>query len=455
MLIGTMGVGKSGGLLLHAAGIDLREGRWPGLVIVSPLQVALNWQREIPLWLPDKRVALVAGEESKRRSALQSDADIYLLTYDNLPWLHSVLKGWGTLGSMMVCDESTRVKRTRASFQTSPLGKRWLRLDGGVQTNALASHAHEFRYWVNATGTPIPNGLLDLWGQVWYLDGGQRLGNSYTAFEDRWFRKPVRGGDFAKPEPLPGAAEDIAQRVSDITTVVRVEDYMSVDEARVIERVVEMPEKAKRAYATMRAKAIAEIQEGLATKTITALSAAAKMAKLLQIASGFAYYRDEIDDPTLLECEELHTAKIDAVESILEETGEPLVVVYYYRATLDQLRKKFKSRLTELDDEGRVQDAWNAGKVELLALQYSRGGFGLSLQHGGRNIALLTPTYRADDYEQVIARLGPLRQKQSGYNRAVNVFRILASGTIDREVFRKVADKIELQDLVVDLLKLA
>lgn len=453
MLIGSMGVGKSGGILLRAAAVELETGRWPGLVIVAPLQVAFNWVREIPQWLPGKRVALVAGEEKKRHAALAMGADITILTYDNLPWLSTVLPDWSVLGSMMVCDESTRIKHTRASFQTSKLGKRWLRLDGGVQTNALAKQAERFTYWVNATGTPIPNGPLDAWGQYWYIDGGLRLGNSYTAFEARWFRAPARGSEFSKPEPLPGAVEDIAARVADVTTVVRIEDYALVDKPNVVDRVVTLPPKARKVFDEIKRQKFAEIEKGLETKTITVLSAAAKMAKLLEIGAGFAYYRDELEDPDLVECQELHTAKIDAVESILEETNEPLVVVYYFKATLEMLKRKFKKRLVELDNEGRAQDEWNAGRVELLAFQYSRGGLGLSLQHGGRNICLLTPTWRADEYEQVIERLGPLRQKQSGYNRTVNVFRVIAEGTVDRQVFARVADKMSMQDLVIETLR--
>ncbi len=452
MMVGSMGIGKSGGLLLRAAAVEFDTGRWPGLVIVSPLQVAFNWAREIPLWLPDKRVSLVTGNEKQRRAALQKGADIYLLTYDNLPWVDQVLPNWSALGRMMVCDESTRIKHTRASYQTSSTGKRWLRLDGGVQTNALAKQAERFTYWVNATGTPIPNGPLDLWGQMWYIDGGLRLGSSYTAFENRWFRVPTRGAEFAKPEPLPGAVEEITQRVADVTTVVRIEDYAQIDEPNIVDRVVTLPAKARKVYDELKTEMMSEIQVGLETKTISVLSASAKLAKLSQVSSGFTYHGDE-DDPEIRLCTELHTAKIDAVESILAETNEPLVVVYYFQATLDMLKRKFKTRLVELDAEGRVQDEWNAGRVEILAFQYRRGGLGLSLQHGGRNICLLSPTYRADDHAQTIERLGPLRQKQSGYDRTVNVFRIIAEGTTDRMIFNRVAEKMALQDMVIEALR--
>jgi hypothetical protein len=368
------------------------------------------------------------------------------MTYDNLPWLHEYTGGvpWSCLGTMMLCDESQRIKKTRASWQTSTLGKRWIMTKGGVQTNTLAEHAADFRYWVNATGSMRPNGLQDVWGQYWYLDGGSALGTSYTDFESRYFRVPNRHTEFQKLEPQPWAMPEISQRTAHLTVVARTEDFYQIADPIVIDRFVQLPPKAWQAYCDMRkhltAMLLDEVQRGV---VITASSAAAKVAKLLQIASGFAYWRDEYDDPDLQLCTPLHGAKLDAVESILQETNEPLLIVYYYQATLQMLRARFKKRLRELDSNGKAQDDWNAGKVELFAIQYRAGSLGLSLQHGGRNICLMTPTYAADDYAQVLERLGPMRQAQSGYNRAVHVFRLHAAGTEDSRVFDVAVGKLE------------
>lgn len=442
-LVGSMGLGKSGALLLHARMLEFHLGYWPNPVVLAPLQVAYNWRSEVEAWLPGKRWSLVAGNVEQRKQALATSADVYLLTYDHLPWLHKYCpSSWGALGRMMVCDESQRVKHLRASWQRSPLGKVWLRTDGGVQTNALAQHATDFPFWVNATGTASPNGLTDLWGQYWFLDGGRRLGNSYSGFEDRFFRKPVRGGEFNKPQPLPGAEVEIPALVADITTVARVEDFYAVDQPQVIDRLIELPEAARKSYREMKARLATTIEHEGGITRVTASSAAAKVNRLLQIASGFAYAGDEWD-PEVRFTVESHTAKLDAVESILQETNEPLVVVYYFTATLEALRKRFGKRLRELDKQGQAQDDWNAGKVEILALQYRSGSVGLSLQHGGRNICLVTPTYVADDYAQVLERLGPLRQMQSGYRRTVNVFRLIAARTEDQRVFDVATGKMD------------
>jgi hypothetical protein len=232
-----------------------------------------------------------------------------------------------------------------------------------------------------------------------------------------------------------------------------VEDWFDVAKPNVINRFVELPVKAVKAYRDMKSRMVAEVASAGGPQFITAQSAAAKASKLLQIANGFAYYRDEDEDPDFQMCEEMHTAKMDAIDSILEETNEPLVVVYYFKANLEQLKKKFKKRLVELDKHGRSQDLWNAGKVEILAIQYRKGSMGLSLQHGGRNICLMTPTFIADDYAQVLERLGPLRQMQSGYNRVVNVFRIHAANTEDTRVFDVAEGKIAMETALIEMMK--
>lgn len=453
MLIAGMGLGKSGAALLFAGTQETLYGRWPGMIVVAPLQVCFGWRKEIPLWRPDLRVGMLTGSAAERMETLRNGADIYVINYEQLQWLNQTVPNWVTLGNVMVADESTRLKHTRASFQTSSLGNKFLRKDGGGRTNAMAEHAHEFMWWLNMSGTPSPNGLSDLWGQYWYLDGGQRLGNSFSDFDARWFMPANKYSEFSKSVPQFGAAEEILRRVSDITTVVRTEDYYQLDKPIVVDRYVELPAKARKAYDEMKDRLRTEIEVGLASHQLSVLTAASKAVKLLQIAAGFAYYIDEAQDPDLTQCVVLHDAKIDALASILEETQEPLVVFYQHKATLELMQRKFKTRLRTLDKRGKEQDRWNEGKTEILAIQYQQGAEGLSLQHGGRNICFIEPTHWADKYAQAIERLGPIRQMQSGYQRNVNVFRILTDKTEDRRVFDNTAAKLTEQDQAVDFLR--
>jgi len=452
-LIGSMGLGKSGAMILHAKALANHISRWPGVLLFAPLQVAFNWHKEIPLWVPGLRVEIIHGELAERKAALQRGADITIVTYDHIPWFEEYVgtHPWSVFGMMAMCDESTKIKSTRVAQMTSSLGNvRW-DYNGGVQTNALARHAAELPYWVNATGTPTPNGLIDVWGQYWYIDRGLRLGTSFSRFQERWFVMPKRYDPMATPTVRPGAMEEISHLTADVTAVARVEDYYpDLAKPNIIDKWVELPPKARKIYQDMKSRMSAEVKEG---KEAAVLTAGAKNNKLLQIGSGFAYWKDEDEDPDAQLCEMLHEAKLDVVESIMNETGEPLVVVYYYKATLHQMRKRFKKRLTELDSQGKVQEAWNEGKVRLLAIQYQEGAHGLSLQHGGRNICLLTPTYNAEHYGQILERLGPLRQMQSGYSRVVNVFRVMAEKTEDERVFDVPIGKISYQQAMIDFIQ--
>lgn len=449
-LVAGMGTGKSGAMLCRASEIEFTTGAWPGMMIVAPLQVCINWVSEIPKWMLHARVALVAGTAKQRAAACQQLADIYLISYDSLPWLETYKPtGWGDFGAMCVADESTRLRGTRVSWQKSKTGTLYLMKKGGATTNALAAHAADFKYWVNATGTPCPNGLQNWWPQMWYIDGGRRLGKSYTAFEERWFYTPPGRGEFASKIPVPGAAEDIMERIRDVVTVVRTEDFFDVAEPNVVDIPVVLPLKARAVYRDMKNKMTATLPSG---DSVVALSAASKVSKLAQIAAGWVYWADALGDPDIRNVEALHTAKCATVDSILTETDENLVVFYQFQATVDMLKQHFKSAVTVLGESPTAQEDWNAGKIKILACQYQRGGMGLSLQHGGRNVCFIEPTYWADSYEQAIERLGPLRQMQSGYNRTVNVFRVVTEDSVDAHIYEAVAKKIDLQDAAVAIL---
>lgn len=445
-IIAPMGSGKTGAVLGLANLLSAQRQRWPGLTAFAPLQVALNWRNEAPLWAPRQSVALVAGTLAERKKAVMSDADIMLVTYDSVQWMDEFVGGkWNRFGAMAIGDESSRVKSTRAYIEADGS----IVTTGGPRTNALARHAADFEWWLNLTGTPVPNGLTDLWGQYFYVDGGQRLMRTYSAFLARWFKSPTRWDDFRKPMPLPGALIEITHAVKDVTTVLKVEDWFKLDKPRFVDRWVELPAKAMKQYQDMDISMIMELSSGNIAEVE---SGSARVAKCLQIASGFAYYKDDTVDPDANQVEYLHEVKLDALDSIIEETGENLVVVYFFKAQLAQLKARYKDRLRTLDAKGVAQDDWNAGKIELLAVQYSQGSLGISLQHGGRSIVLLAPTNRQEDYEQIIERLGPMRQMQSGYNRVVNVYRILARGTRDKTVFDNTEAKGDFQELTKKLL---
>lgn len=447
-LVAGMGTGKTGALLVHASSAMLHYGRFPGMLVLAPTLVCMSWANEIRNWAPDLRVCPLLGSTKEKAAALRRGGDVYLMNYEGLPWLHSALPNWGSIARIMVCDESTRVKHVRSHWRTSPNGKHFVMPQGGANMNALSRHVADFDQWVNATGTVSPNGVKDIWGQYWFIDGGRRLGNSYADFEARFLWNSAPYGEHPKWEPKPGAQEEIVRLVADITTTVRTEDYYQLDAPFTVRREVHLPPAVRAEYARMEAKAVLEITTALANHEVTAENASAKTRKLLQVAAGFVYHGDPAgeasDGPAPVQITHLHDAKIKAIESILEETDEPLVVVFYHRGFAEGLRAKFKDQVAIIDDKNfqAVQDRWNSGKQRILAFQYAKGAYGLSLQHGGRNICFAEPTYISDHYSQAIERLGPMRQAQSGYQRSVNVFELCSVGTIDERVYEVAEGKI-------------
>lgn len=442
-LVAGMGTGKTGGIIVHACGTELQTGRFPGILVLAPQLVCRAWVREIANWAPHLRVAALLGSSAQKAAALRAGGDIYVMNYEGLPWLHGYLKGnWGTIARMLVCDESTRVKNARSTWRVSSNGKHYVQPNGGEHMNALSKHVADFDYWVNATGTISPNGVRDLWGQYWFVDGGRRLGHSYGDFEQRFLYNAAAFGEYPKWEARPGALEEITALVADVTTVVRTEDYYDLAAPFVVRKELAIPDSARKIYRELEAKMVAE----LAGVTLAVETASAKTRKLLQVAAGFVYTRDidEEAETITVETHQLHTSKVDAIESILEETSEPLVVVYYHTGFAKALKAKFKERVEFIEDGNfdAVQDKWNAGRLKILAFQYAKGAYGLSLQHGGRNICFAEPTYISDHYSQAIERLGPMRQAQSGYSRTVNVFELCAERTHDQHVYDVAAKKI-------------
>ena len=287
------------------------------------------------------------------------------------------------------------------------------------------------------------------WGQLGKLmvcDESTRVNNS----------APARS-DYPKLAPFPGAMEEVVKLVAPYTTTVRTEDFYDVGKPFASAREVVLPTAAMREYRKMKNQLTAEIQDGLNTRSITVDSAGAKVKKLLQMASGFVYARDEddINEERAASAYVLHDAKVQAVESLLEESGEAWVLVYYHSACAVALKKKFKDRIAFIDDANfdDTMRKWDSGQIPLLAFQYSKGAYGLSLQHGGRNIVFFEPTYISDHYEQAIERIGPMRQAQSGYTRTVNVVDMIAADTEDARVFDVAKGKISLQDAITLMMR--
>ena len=427
-----MGAGKTLSVLtaldvLYAWGLETR----PTLVL-APLRVARDvWPYEVKKWshLAHLDVVPIIGTEDERRAALTRRANIYTINYDNLQWLIDGLgKAWpfGTV----VADESTRLKSHRLR-------------NGGVRAQALAKVAFKTHRWVNLTGTPSPNGLVDLWGQNWFIDEGHRLGKTFTAFQDRWFYKPVRGGDHAKPLPREYAQHQIQQRLADCCLTIDAKDWFSLEEPIVTDVWVDLEPKAMKLYKRMEREMFIELE----TASVEAFNSASMTIKCLQLANGAIFTAKNV-------FEVVHDAKLDALDDIIEEwNGEPVIVAYHFKHDLQRLKKRY-SQAKELKTK-RDEDDWNAGNTPLLLLHPESAGHGLNLQDGGHVLVFFGHWWALEAYQQIIERIGPVRQMQSGHQRNVFIYHILARGTLDNEVMERRRSKADVQSLLLAAMKKA
>lgn len=423
-----MGIGKTSATLLALDALLFTEGG--PVLVLAPLRVAQStWPDEVAKWANFRHLRIVAivGTEEQRRAAAATPADVYTINYDNIEWLCEGLAGrWPY--RIVVADESTRLK----SFRTK---------QGGARARALSEYATRAERWIELTGTPVPNGLKDLWGQMWFVDFGRRLGRSFAAFERRWFR---RGRDGFSIQPLDSAMPEITKRVRDLCVSINPKDYFDLSDPIVSTVRVKLPAKARTHYREMSRKLYTEI-EG---KPIEAFEAAAKSMKLAQIASGAAYVDGGTSDWV-----EVHTEKIEALRSIVEEaSGAPVLVAYHFRSDLARLLKAFP-RGRVLDKKASTITAWNEGKIPLLFLHPASAGHGLNLQDGGNILVYFSQSFDFEVIDQVLERIGPLRQMQSGHDRPVFVYRIVAEGTIDEDMIAALEGKRDVQNALLAGLK--
>jgi SNF2 family DNA or RNA helicase len=309
---------------------------------------------------------------------------------------------------------------------------------GSKRAGALGRVAHsKVTRFIGLTGTPGANGLKDLWGQTWFLDRGERLGRTFSAFQDRWFRT---GYDGFSMSPMAHAQGEIEAALKDICLTV---SGLPVDEPIFNSIEVDLPPAARGLYEDMERDAFAEIAE----HGIEAVNPAVKMSKCLQMANGALY----VDDSGAWE--EIHDAKLEALESVVEEAnGACVLVAYNFKSDLARLRKRFPQAWV-LDADPQTIVEWNAGKIPLLLAHPASAGHGLNLADGGNILAFFGLDWSLELHMQIIERIGPMRQKQAGYDRPVFVHFIVARDTVDATVLERLRSKRSVQDVLLEAMK--
>lgn len=425
-----MGMGKTSATLFAVDYLQQLEGAGAALVL-APLRVAATtWPEEAHKWAGlSLKVSPIVGDAKARKAALKANASVFTLNYENIPWLVEELNGEWPF-DIIIADESTRLKSFRLGGKS-------------VRARALGKVAWRSSRFIELTGTPAPNGLLDLWGQLWFLDRGQRLGRSISAYTTRYFRpRKVGRSPFAvQYEPTEWAQESIQEKIRDISISLNAADYFPIEKPIKANIEVELPSEARKVYERLKREMYAQLEDG---SEIEAVSAAALTVKCLQAASGALYHDDTWS--------ELHTAKIEALKSIIAEAnGAPVLVAYHWKADADRILRAIPgARL--LDKSPATIKAWNAGKIPVLLAHPASAGHGLNLQDGGNILVFFSHWWDLEQYQQIIERIGPTRQLQAGHPRPVWLYHIIAKDTIDGLVMERRESKKTVQDLLLESL---
>ena len=425
MIMAACGMGKTSATL-SALNVLLKAGKVKKILIVAPLRVALNvWSQEAQKWdnFSHLRIKTLCGLSAKKRAeSVNDDCDILTINYELIPWLidNSELEY-----DCIVCDESTKLKGYR-------------RQSGSKRAHIFFELAKATERIILLTGTPAPNGLLDLWGQMYFVDFGRALETSFTRFCKEYFR-PVQVAQNAfavKWVALPDSQKRIEEKLKDCTISILPEKYFNLEKPIVNNISVTLPEKLKFMYKRMKKEGIVAFDNH---SGIVAPNAAVKVQKLLQIAGGFIY--DIVGNYNILS-----NHKLEAIESIINESGgENVIVCYNWQAELAQLTEYFPAAV-KMDKSPETLQKWNEGQIPILLLNPASAGHGLNLQHGGRILIFISPTYNLEHYLQVIERIGPMRQKQSGYNRSVYIYHVFTENTIEPEVYECLNKKENVQE---------
>lgn len=419
-----MGLGKTVITMTAIRKLIYEEFAVSRVLVIAPKRVAEDtWTTESQKWdhLRDLRISRVLGSQTQRKKALDRDADLYVINRENVVWLVDLyLKDWPF--DMIVIDElssfkSSQAKRFKALRKVRPLAKRF----------------------VGLTGTPTPNGLLDLWPQMYLIDRGERLGHTMTGYRQRYFLPAKMSGYVVYSYELKQGAEDsIRRKISDICISMKAEDYISMPDLVTNDILVRLDPTEKDLYRTMEKEHLIP----LAGKDITALNAAAVCGKLLQMANGGIY----TDDGDTIE---IHEKKLDALEEIIDVSqGQPVLVFYNYRHDYARLMRRFGSlNPRTLHGQQDIRD-WNEGRIPLLLAQPASMGHGLNLQAGGHIIVWYGLTWSLELYQQANARL-----YRQGQNHGVIVHRLIAQGTIDEQVVKSLESKDRTQEELMKALK--
>lgn len=424
-----MGLGKT--VMTLTAIIELiKTKQVKKILVIAPKKVAENvWTDEIEKWdhLNGLRTSQVLGSDKQRRRALMAQADIFIINRENVVWLVA-LYGSNWPFDMVVIDELSSFKNPKSQRFKS------LRLVRKYMTRV-----------VGLTGTPAPNGLLDLWSQIFLLDKGKRLGESFSRYRDMYFNPGKKDGyvvfnyNLKKGDELLGDdfySKEIYNRIGDICFSMKTEDYLDLPERIDNNQYIVLPPDLQKKYDEFEQEQVLALKD----KEITAVNAAGLTNKLLQFANGAIYDEDKA-------WHIVHDEKIDKLKEIVEAlNGNPVLVFYSFISDKERILLSFK-KARVLKTPQDIKD-WNAGKIEILIAHPASAGHGLNLQFGGVNMVWFGCPWSLELYQQGIKRV-----HRNGVAGIVMNSRLVVKNTMDEDVIKALEGKDKLQNAVIQAVK--
>ena len=423
-----MGLGKTVSTLTAIKELKYNRFQVNKVLIIAPKKVAEGtWSKEKDKWnhTKDFRVSLVLGSQQKRIKALSVNADLYIINRENIPWLVDYLRNDWYFDTVVI-DESSSFKNSQS--------KRF---------KALKMVLPKINRLIELTGTPSPNGVEDLWAQIYLLDQGERLEKYITHFRNRYMDPNKRNRnqifDYKVKE---GVYDHIINKISDICISMKSEDYLELPDLSYNEIPVVLSDKARKDYDKMERDFVLELEE--AEEDITAVNAAALSNKLLQISNGAVYDNSGIYT-------EVHNAKIDSFLELVESLqGRSLLVFYNFQHDKERIKKALEKSNLVVRELRTTQDEddWNDRKIDILLTHPASAAYGLNLQEGGNHVCWFGLTWNLEHYQQANKRLHRQGQKEK-----VIIHHLVTQDTRDEDVMRALDSKADVQEEILQSLK--
>lgn len=425
-----MGLGKTVSTLTAIEALAFDALDIQSVLIVAPKRVAENtWTSELKRWthLQHLTAKVITGTPKQRWEAVQSPALIHIISRDNLKWLVDTLRRYNQLNKydMLVLDELSSFKNSNSQ-----------RFKACKHLRANAKRT------VGLTGTIIPNGYLDLYTQMYLIDGGKRLGRTKTEYISTYFYPKAQNGHIVFSYGMrKGAEETIKNKIKDICISMTKTDYLDLPPCRVVDREVHLSKKEMDLYKSLARDAVATF-DGI---ELTAMNMANLSNTLTQLSGGAVYTQGPTGERI---AKEIHTAKLETLCEIVEASSSPVLIAYNFIHEYERIKEALKAYKPITLDTSKAIDEWNKGLHHVAIGHPASIGHGLNIQHGGNTIVWFSLAWSLELYQQFNARL-----HRQGQTKPVTIYRLITKGTIDERIAEMLGVKGKTQDGLMQDLK--